>query len=172
MTIALLPRRAQRLSRLTRVRDAFTTSPMRAVEAQPTVNVGRWATLADEYTGPWACPLDVRLPAIGAPGITAPIACGTNGAVVVHLAGTWHGHVAFEGSGDGLTWQPVALFSLASGEAEGETDRPGLWRTLPDHRVACLRLRVAALSQGTLLASISAAPPTFEAARRALDSAA
>ena len=172
MTIALFPRRAHRFGRSSRMRDAVAGLPMRKAAAQPTVNPGRWAALADEYTGPWACPLDMRLPAIAAPSITTPIACGVNGAVVLHLAGTWRGHVTFEGSADGLTWRPVALFSLASGVAEGETDHPGLWRMLPNQQAAYLRLHVADLSQGALLVSISAAPPAFQATRRSLDSAA
>ncbi len=172
MTIALLPRRAYRFRQLTHVRDVVARLSIRNPEPQPTVNAGRWATLPDEYTGPWMCPLDTRLPTITTPGITAPIACGTNGVVVLHLAGTWRGHVAFEGSTDGLVWHSIALCSLASGAIEGEANRPGLWRTLPGQQITLLRLRITDLSHGALLTSITPAPPAFQIARRSLDSAA
>ncbi|MCA1724778.1 MAG: hypothetical protein LC748_11125 [Thermomicrobia bacterium] len=101
MTIALLPHRVSAVSRLTRIRSAVretvSTLPTRKA-VPPTINAGRWATLPDEYAGVWACPLDARLPAMSAPGVTAPIACGNGGAVILHLAGAWGGRVAFEGN--------------------------------------------------------------------------
>lgn len=176
MTIALLPHRIYRFGRLTRVREtvrsAVANLPVRKPESQPTVNAGRWATLPGEYAGPWACPLDARLPAITAPGVTAPVACGANEAVVLHLAGTWRGQVAFEGSVDGHTWRCIALFSLASGATENGTDCPGLWRTLPDQPTTYLRLAITDLPHGAILASVSAALPVLQQTRRALDSAA
>ncbi len=172
MTIALIPRRTHRFGWLTRVRDAVAGAAVRQPTPQPTVNIGRWATLPGEYAGPWACPLDEQLPAITSQGSTAPVACGASGAIVLHLAGTWHGHVAFEGSMDGLTWRRIALCSLASGAIEVKTDAPGLWRTLPDQQMAYLRLAITDLPQGAILASLSAAPPAFQPARRSLDSAA
>ncbi len=171
MTIALLPHRAYRFRQLIHLRDVVARLSVRNAELQPTVNAGRWATLPDEYTGPWRCPLDTRLPAITTSGMTMPIACGTNGGVL-HLAGTWRGHVTFEGSTDGLVWHSTALCSLASGAIEGEADCPGLWRTLPGRQIAHLRLRITDLSHGALLISITPAPPAFQIARRSLDSAA
>ncbi|GEM_PF-7012023 len=175
MTIALLPRRADAIGRLTRVRstvrDAVAHLPMRKQEP-PTVNEGRWATLPGEYAGPWACPLDERLPAITAPGITAPIACGKGVAVVLHLAGTWSGQVVFEGSADGVAWRRVTLTALTGEMAGSETDRPGLWRTLPGEQIAYLRLHVARLSLGAIHASVAAAPLVGQPIPRALDPAA
>ena len=135
MTIALLPRRANALGRFARfssaIRESATYRTLPQTVATPTVNVGRWATLPGEYSGPCARPLDQALPAITAPGISAPIACAGFGPVIVHLAGTWVGRVAFEGSTDGVTWSPLALGSLDGGTESATTDRPGLWRTLP-----------------------------------------
>lgn len=162
MTIALFPRRADAVRRLTHVgsavRSAVASLPVRKPESQPPVNMGRWATLPGEYAGVWACPLDERFPAITAPGITAPIACGQSEAVVLHLAGAWSGRVAFEGSADGITWHRVTFASLAGDGAEDETDRPGLWRTRPGQRISHLRLHITRLSHGTILASVAAAP--------------
>lgn len=162
MTIALFPRRADAVRRLTHVgsavRSVVASLPVRRPEPPSSVNMGRWATLPGEYAGAWACPLDERFPTITAPGMTAPIACGQSEAVVLHLAGTWGGHVAFEGSADGITWRRVALASLAGDDAGDETDRPGLWRTLPGQHITHLRLHVTHLAHGAILASVAAAP--------------
>ena len=161
MTIALFPRRAYAVRKLTHVgaavRNAVTSLPVRKPESQSSVNMGRWAPLPGEYAGAWACPLDERFPAITTPGMTAPIACGQSEAVVLHLAGTWSGHVAFDGSADGITWRRVTLASLAGGNAADETDHPGLWRTLPGQHITHLRLQVIRLSHGVILASVAAA---------------
>lgn len=162
MTIALFPHRANAVRRLTRVgsavRNAVASLPARKPEPQSSVNMGRWATLPGEYAGAWACPLDERFPAITTPGLTTPIACGQSEAVILHLAGTWSGHVAFEGSADGIAWRRITLASLAGDDAGNETDRPGLWRTLPGQQIAHLRLHVTRLSHGAILASVAAAP--------------
>ncbi len=162
MTIALFPRRADAVRRLTHVgsavRSAVASLPVRKPEPHSNVNMGRWTTLPGEYAGAWACPLNERFPAIIAPGITAPIACGQREAVVLHLAGVWDGRVAFEGSADGITWHRVTLASLAGDGAADETDHPGLWRTLPDQQIRHLRLHSTRLSHGTILASVAAAP--------------
>ncbi|MHB8646666.1 MAG: hypothetical protein ACYDAR_12830 [Thermomicrobiales bacterium] len=176
MTIALIPHRTDARGRLTRVRsvmgDVVANFPVRRPEPQPTVNAGRWAVLPGEYAGPWACPLDERLPVIVTPGITAPIACGQSGAVVLHLAGDWSGHVAFEGSMDGVIWFRIMLTSLSSDGASDETDCPGLWRTLPGEQIAAIRLHVARLPRGAILASVAAAPCVGQPIPRALDPAA
>ncbi|MGI8689004.1 MAG: hypothetical protein ACR2M3_10530 [Thermomicrobiales bacterium] len=176
MTITLFPRRADAVRRLTdvgsAVRSAVASLSMRKPEPQLSVNMGRWATLPGEYAGAWACPLDERFPAITAPGITAPIACGQSEAVVLHLAGTWSGHVAFAGSEDGITWRRVTLASLAGDDAGSETDRPGLWRTLPGQHIPHLRLHVTRLSHGAIHASVAAAPMVGHPIPRSLNPAA
>jgi len=146
--------------------------PVRRREPQNTVNEGRWAALPGEYAGPRACPLDTRWPAITAPGRSAPVGCANGASVILHLAGTWSGRVVFEGSADGVTWHVVTLLSLTGDAPETETDRPGLWRALPGARIAHLRLHVAALSCGPLLASVAAIPPQEYPAPRSLDPAA
>lgn len=162
MTIALFPHRADTVRRLTHagaaVCSAVARLPVRKPEPQSSVNTGRWAALSGEYAGAWACPLDERFPTITAPGMTAPIACGQSEAIVLHIAGTWSGYVAFEGSADGNTWRRVTLASLAGDSAGDETDHPGLWRTLPGQHITHLRLHVTRLSHGTILASVAAAP--------------
>lgn len=176
MTIASFPRRADAIGRLTRarsaVRDAVSALPMRKPDPQPTVNAGRWAALPGEYAGAWACPLDERLPAITAPGPTAAVACGGSGPVILHLAGTWVGRVIFEGSADGVAWRRIALACLTGDSVAEETDRPGLWRTLPGQPIAHLRLHVASLSHGAILASVAAAPSVGQPIPRSLDPAA
>ncbi|MDQ2783558.1 MAG: hypothetical protein M3Y58_00980 [Chloroflexota bacterium] len=176
MTIALFPRRADAVRRLTDVRSAVRSAvaslPARKPEPQSSVNMGRWETLPGEYAGAWACPLDERFPAITAPGLTAPIACGQNASVVLHLAGTWSGHVIFEGSADGITWRRVILAALTGDATGSTTDRPGLWRTLPDQHITHLRLHVARLSHGTILAAIAAAPSVGHPLSHALNPAA
>ncbi len=176
MTIALLPRHINAIGRLARVRSvarkATAFVPARQSEPAATVNAGRWATLPGEYAGAWACPLDERLPAITAPGTSAPIACGQSGAVTLHLAGAWSGRVVFEGSADGINWRRIAMTSLTGGSASDETDRPGLWRTFPGQHVLHLRLDVAHLSSGAILASVAAAPSVGQPIPRALDPAA
>ncbi len=176
MTIALLPHRLQIFGRRTRahsiVQETVAHLPLRTPEAQPTVNTGRWATLPGEYAGAWACPLDERLPAITAPGITAPVACGKNAPVILHLAGRWSGQVAFEGSADGVIWRRVALACLNDDVVTDETDRPGLWRTLPDQQMAHIRLHVAQLSHGAILASVAAASPVGQPIPHSLEPAA
>ncbi len=176
MTIALLPRRADAIGRLIRarsaVRDMIANVPVWKPEPQPTVNTGRWATLPGEYAGPWACPLDERLPAITARGMSTPIACGQSGAVTLHLAGAWSGRVVFEGSADGITWRRIALTSLTEGSVGDETDRPGLWRTLLGQQIMHLRLNVVHLSHGAILASVAAAPSVGQPVPRSLDPAA
>lgn len=176
MTIAHFPRRTDAIGRLTRarsaVRDAVAALPVRRPDPRPTVNAGRWAALPGEYAGAWACPLDERLPAITAPGATAPVACGGSGPVTLHLAGTWAGRVVFEGSADGVAWRRITLACLTGDGAGEETDRPGLWRTLPGQPIAHLRLRVACLSHGAILASVAAAPSVGRSISRSLDPAA
>jgi len=164
VTITLFPHRAYAVRRLTHVgsavRSMVASLPVRRpeLEQQSSVNMGRWATLPGEYAGAWASPLDERFPAITTPAITASIACGQSEAIVLHLAGTWSGHVAFEGSADSITWHRVTLVSLAGDDVGNETDRPGLWRTLPGQQIRHFRLHVTRLSHGAILASIAAAP--------------
>lgn len=176
MTITFFPRRVDAVRRLTNVgsavRSVVTSLPVRKPGQQASVNMGRWATLPGEYAGAWVCPLDERLPTITAPGLTAPIACGQSETVVLHLAGTWSGHVAFEGSADGITWHRVILTSLAGDDAGDETDRPGLWRTLPDQHIRHLRLHIMRLSHGTIFASVAAAPVVGHSIPRSLNPAA
>ena len=174
MTIALLPRRTSAIGRLFRVRSIVreTVASLPVRKPTPTVNTGRWATLPGEYAGAWACPLDERFPAIIAPGRTAPVACGNAGSVIVHLAGAWAGQVAFEGSTDGVSWHRTTLVCLTSDAAGDETDHPGLWRTLPGQQITHLRLHVTHLSQGTILASVAAAPVVGQSIPHILDSAA
>lgn len=176
MTIALLPRRANALGRFARfssaIRESATYRTLPQLVATPTVNMGRWATLPGEYSGPRARPLDQALTAITAPGISEVIACAGFGPVIVHLAGAWVGRVAFEGSTDGMTWAPLALGALDGGSESATTDRPGLWRTLPEQSVAFIRLRVTYLASGTILAGVAASSAIHHAADEALDSAA
>lgn len=176
MTITLLPHRVHPFGRLARARfivqEAVANLPIREPEPQPTVNAGRWAMLPGEYAGAWACPLDTRLPAITESGITAPAACGKSGPVILHLAGTWSGQIAFEGSADGVTWHRVTLASLSDDVVADETDRPGLWRTLPGQQMTHLRLHVTHLSHGAIFASVAAAPFVGQPVSRSLDPAA
>lgn len=172
MTMTFFSHRTDTAGRLPRVRDAVAHLPMRKSKPQPTFNAGRWATLPGEYASAWTCPLDERLPAIVTPGVSAPIACGKAGTVILHLAGAWSGQVAFEGSADGSTWCRVALISLTEGAAEDETDHSGLWRTLPGQQITYLRLDVAHLSHGAILASVAVAPAVAQPVLRSLDPAA
>ena len=109
MTIAFLPRRANAIGRFARLSSAVREGALPQPTTVPAVNEGRWATLPGEYTGPRARPLDRTLPAITAPGISEPVACAGFGPVTIHLAGTWVGRVAFEGSTDGVTWSRLTL---------------------------------------------------------------
>lgn len=176
MTIALLPRRANAIGRFTRlssaVREAAThRAPPQPAET-PAINEGRWATMPGEYSGPRARPLDRTLPAVTAPGISEPISCAGFGPVTVHLAGTWVGRVAFEGSADGVTWSRLALAALDGGSDDTETDHPGLWRTPPERPLAFIRFRVTRLASGAMLAAVASAPTMHHLAHEALDSAA
>lgn len=128
--------------------------------------------LPGEYAGPRARPLDRALPAIIAPGISEAVACAGFGPVTVHLGGAWVGRVAFEGSTDGVTWSRLALAALDGGSDGTETDRPGLWRTLPDWPVSFIRFRVTQLVSGTMLAAVASAPTLHHRAHETLDSAA
>jgi hypothetical protein len=175
VTIAFLPRRIDAIGRLTRTRSIIRRTVVRLPNLKPTppsVNAGRWATLPGEYASAWICPLDERFPAIAAPGTTAPIACGNSDSVILHLAGTWGGHVFFEGSADGLAWRRVTLVCLTSDVVGEETGCPGLWRILPGQRITHFRLHITQLSHGTILASVAAAPTIDQAIPRSLDSAA
>jgi hypothetical protein len=176
VTIAFLPRRTNAIGRLTRarsiVRGTVACLPIRKPEPLPTMNAGRWATLPGEYANAWASPLDERFPAITTPGTTAPVACGTSESVTLHLAGTWSGHVVFEGSADGIIWHRVTFACLTGDVVANECERPGLWRMLPDQHVMHFRLHVTHLSHGTILASIAAAPALGRLIPRSLDSAA
>lgn len=171
MTIAPLPRRADALGRFARF-SSVVRGAARPPAASRSVNGGRWAALPDEYAGPRIRPLDRTLPAMMAPGESAPVACAGHGPVVLHLGGAWTGSVAFEGSADGVAWSRLMLASLDGGPDSAATDRPGLWRTLPAQPVAFIRLRVTRLSGGAVLAAVAAAPAAHRAAREALDSAA
>lgn len=176
MTIAFLPRRTNAIDRLTRARSlvhgTVACLPFRKPEPLPTMNEGRWATLPGEYASAWAAPLDERFPAITAPGTTAPVACGTGESGILHLAGTWSGHVVFEGSADGIVWHRVTFACLTGDGVANECGCPGLWRMLPDQHVMYFRLHVTHLSHGTILASIAAAPVLSHPIPRSLDSAA
>lgn len=173
MTIALLPRRVGTLGRFARFSSAVhEVATQRTAPRVPSINEGRWATLPDEYTGPRARPLDRTLPAMTKPGQSAPIACAGHGPVILHLAGTWTGHVAFEGSADGVIWSRLTLAALDGGPDGATTDRPGLWRTRDEKAVAFIRLHVTYLSGGTILAAVAATPAMHRATHEALDSAA
>lgn len=173
MTIALLPRRADAIGRFARFSSALReATSQRTVSSAPSVNAGRWATLPSEYAGPRARPLDRALPAITTPGLSAPIDCAGCGPVIFHLAGAWTGRVSFEGSMDGRVWSRLTLATLDGGPEAAATDRPGLWRMLPDQSVAFVRLRVAHLADGAILAAVAAAPAMHHTAHEALDSAA
>jgi hypothetical protein len=176
VTIALLPRRANAIGRFARlssaVREAATHRALLQPTETPAINEGRWATMPGEYSGPRTRPLDRTLPAITASGISAPISCAGFGPVTVHLAGTWVGRVAFEGSVDGVTWSRLALTALDGGSDGTETDRPGLWRTLPHQPISFIRFRVTRLAGGTMLAAVASAPAMHHLADEALDSAA
>jgi hypothetical protein len=174
VTIALFPRRTDAIGRFARfsaVRAAAHRTMPRAA-ATPAINAGRWATLPGEYNGPRVHPLDRALPAITAPGISEPVTCVGYGPVTLHLAGTWAGRVAFEGSMDGMTWSHLALASLDGGPAGTGTEHPGLWRTLPEQPISLIRLRVTSLAGGTILAAVGGAPAMSRAMHEALDSAA
>ena len=173
VTIALLPRRTRALGRFVRFSPAAReATSQRTASSASAVNAGRWANLPGEYAGPRARPLDRALPAITMPGLTASVACTGHGLVILHLAGIWTGHVAFEGSADGLTWSRLTLATLDGGPETAATDYPGLWRTLPEQPVAFIRLRVTSLSSGTILAAFAATPAMYRMAHEALDSAA
>lgn len=176
MTIALSPRCTDPLGRLARLscaaRDVVGALPMRRPEPRPAVNAGRWATLPGEYVGPWERPLNRALTPLSAPGTTAPVACAGHGPVILHLGGAWRGSVVFEGSTDGTRWLPLPLASLDGDPDGSETDRPGLWRSLPGQSVNFIRLRVAHLAAGTILATVAAVPAIYHLAEQPLDSAA
>ena len=176
MTIAFLPRRTNAIDRLTSVRSIVRGTvaclPVRKPEPPPTVNAGRWATLPGEYANAWTSPLDERFPPIIAPGTTAPVACRTGDAIILHLAGTWRGRVLVEGSTDGVGWRRIPLVCLTSDVVTDESECPGLWRMLPDQQITHIRLHVTHLSHGTILASIAAAPALSHPVLRSLDSAA
>lgn len=175
MTIAPLPRRADAIVRFARFSSAVRGVAVHRVMARPaapSVNEGRWAALPGEYSGPRAHPLDRTLPAMTAPGTSAPVACGGHGPVILHLAGAWTGHVTFEGSADGATWSRLTLAALDGGPNGTATDRPGIWRTLPGQPVAFIRVRVTHLSAGAVLIAVAAAPAAHRTAHETLDSAA
>ncbi len=176
MTIAPFPRRVDAIGRFARfssvVREAATHRAMPQPDATRAINVGRWATMPGEYTGPRSRPLDRALPAITAPGISEPVACAGYGPVTLHLAGSWTGRMAFEGSADGVVWSRLPLVALDGGADGAETDRPGLWRTPSDQPIAWLRLRVVRLSGGSVRAAIAGSPAIYRATHEALDSAA
>jgi hypothetical protein len=73
---------------------------------------------------------------------------------VLHIGGTWRGRIAFEGSADARTWQPVTLLSL-TGDAATEATRPGIWRTAPHAAICLLRLRVIALTAGSVTPAVA-----------------
>jgi hypothetical protein len=176
VTIALLPRRANAIGRFARLSSAVREVATHRAQPQPAttaaINEGRWATLPGEYAGPRARSLDRTLPAMTAPGISESIACAGFGPVTVHLAGTWVGRVAFEGSADGVTWSRLMLTALDGGSDGMEADRPGLWRTLPDRPLSFIRFRVTRLASGAMLAAVASAPTMHRLTHEALDSAA
>lgn len=171
MATTFMHRTAHDTIGIIRVRSAFRDVVTRHTP-EPVVNAGRWATLPGEYAGPRNAPTDLTLPVIAAPGVTDAIACGRCGPVILHLAGTWTGRVVFEGSADGEVWEGLSLAPLAGGTAAVETDRPGLWRTLPGERIRFMRLRVPQLQRGAIQAAIAAAPTLTRSTLDALDSAA
>jgi hypothetical protein len=175
VTIAFFPRRANaigRFARISAVREAAAHRALLRPAVTPATNEGRWATMPGEYAGPRSRPLDRALPAITAPGVSEPVACAGDSPVMLHLAGTWSGRVAFEGSLDGATWSRLTLAALDGGPDSAATERPGLWRALPDQPVSFIRLRVTHLAGGTILAAVATAPAMRRAAHEALDSAA
>lgn len=176
MTSAFLPRRIATIGRRARARSIVrgTVAPLPSLKSAPppTVNAGRWATLPGEYASAWTSPLDERLPAIAAPGTTAPVACGNSESVILHLAGAWSGHVIFEGSADGVVWHCVTLVCLTGDAVGNATGCPGLWRVLPGQQITHFRLHVTQVSHGTILASVAAASAMGQAISRSLAAAA
>jgi hypothetical protein len=116
-------------------------------------NMDRWAVLPGEYD---AAPAPIRAArvAMAEPGVSATIPCTPGGPTVLHLGGAWRGQVVFEGSANGRTWQPVPLLPL-NGDIAVAATRPGVWRTTPDTASRFVRVRVVALTAGSL--SITAA---------------
>lgn len=176
MTIALSPRCTHAVRRFARfsstARGVVASFPVRRPAPQPTVNAGRWAMLPGEDSGLWQRPLEQALPPMFAPGMTVSVSCADRGPVILHLGGAWRGRVVFEGSMDGARWLPLPLVSFTGDLGGSETDRPGLWRSLPGQPVNYIRLRVAELSAGTVRAMIAAAPAVHHRMGEPLDSAA
>jgi hypothetical protein len=117
-------------------------------------NADRWVTLPGEYDDCDATPVCTALSPLVRPGVSDAVVCGTGGPTVLHLGGIWHGRIAFEGSTDAHTWQPITLHSL-TGDAATEATRPGIWRTAPHTAICLLRVRVITLTAGNVTPAVA-----------------